>query len=182
MIKSFVRWERDRRGCTVSRLAEWNLQDVSGATPDTAGGTPALPFGNQQHGVSWHFIFSRHKCIRSNHQSCVKLIENPNGIPSSSPALTRSGYAGFRPPKQNQHQRGCIPARGWIQPFQGCRHLVSSPGVARFHRPTPGWMIQSLRDWKNYIPTTGPCRRPPDKIRQQLQGVGTRPPCAMPNC
>jgi hypothetical protein len=34
--------------------------------------------------------------------------ENPNGIPSSSPALTRSGYAGFRPPKQNQPQRGCI--------------------------------------------------------------------------
>ena len=41
--------ERNRPGCTVPRLAEWNLRKmvahrkVSGATPDAAGGTPALP-------------------------------------------------------------------------------------------------------------------------------------------
>jgi len=40
--------ERNRPGCTVPRLAEWSLRKmlahrkVSGATPDTAGGTPAL--------------------------------------------------------------------------------------------------------------------------------------------
>ena len=44
--------ERNRPGCTVSRLAEWNLRKmvahrkVSGGTPNTAGGTPALPFSN----------------------------------------------------------------------------------------------------------------------------------------
>ena len=42
--------ERNRPGCTVSRLAERNLRKmvahrkVSGAMPNTAGGTPALPF------------------------------------------------------------------------------------------------------------------------------------------
>jgi len=42
-------WERNRPGCTVTRLAERNSLElvahrkVFGATPNTAGATPALP-------------------------------------------------------------------------------------------------------------------------------------------
>ena len=49
--------ERNRLGCTVSRLAEWNLRELvalrkeSGGMPNTAGGTPALPAQRLEFGL-----------------------------------------------------------------------------------------------------------------------------------
>jgi hypothetical protein len=50
-----------------------------------------------------------------------KNISNPNGIPSISPALTRSGYAGFTSPQTTNNPNGVASTsrRNLIQPLQG---------------------------------------------------------------
>jgi hypothetical protein len=55
------------------------------------------------------------------HRIGIAGISNPNGIPSISPALTRSGYAGFTSPQTTNNPNGVASTsrRNLIQPLQG---------------------------------------------------------------